>query len=123
MARRVEVNLALNTQKLPKSPDPVPTGETSPISYDGKRHLLVCLLVCSIYSHSCGVHPRNIYMPAGARSDFLGEGPSLFSSRAFEMSAKEGINPPAARCAPLRDWSLFSSRDTSTKEHKIIKRA
>ena len=107
--------------EAPKSPDSVPTGETSPSSYGGKQHLLVCLLVCSIYSHSYEGHPRSICMPTGARSGFLGEAPSLFSSSALEVSAKEGIKPPAACSAPVRDCSLLPSQDTSTQEHKIIK--
>lgn len=48
--------------------------------------------------------------------------PHPYSAAArLEMSAKEGINPPAACGAPLRERSLLSSQDTSTQEHIIIK--
>lgn len=119
-----EVNPTLNTQKPQNRRTlfpPPPPRETSPSAYGGKCSLLVCLLVCSNYSHSYGAHPWSICIPTGARSGFLGEAPSLFSNSALEMSAKGGINPPAACSAPLRDRSLLPSQDTSTQEHKIVK--
>lgn len=50
--------------------------------------------------------PQSICMSTGVRSGFLGEVAPLFSSSVLEMSAKEGINLPAASG---RGWSLHPS--------------
>lgn len=87
--------------KVPKLPNPVPTKEILLRFYGREGHWLVCFLVCTIYKHSYGAYPQSICMPAGVRSGFLGEVASLFSSNILEMSAKEGINLPAACGTPV----------------------